>query len=199
MAGRWWRVGFFAGAVLILIGGPQHPNGTMEEMLANPSWVPGHTLVTGGFVAILIGLLLLQREVVLPPRTARWVRLAIIGTTLQVIEMVLHTAAVVDRFNLAAGASTPVLTTHLTLAIVFYPLFAASIIGLIVVAAGEGVLGSRWISIVGMIGALAHGIAAPLVAGLNIERARSLFPGVVLLALWFLAASLWPSRATRRG
>ena len=45
--------------------------------------------------------------------------------------MALHTAAALDHANLMAGRATPILSTHLTLAIVAYPVFAATIIGFI--------------------------------------------------------------------
>ena len=125
-----WRLFVFLGGLLICIGGPMHPGGSMAEMLAHPSWVPGHTLVTLGFAALLAGLVMLARAGTVPQPTRRWLRFAVVGTALQTVEMVLHTAAVVDHGNLVAGRGTPVLSTHLALAVVFYPLFGAAIIAL---------------------------------------------------------------------
>src|ERR1041385_6649289 len=106
-----WRLFFVLSALFILIGGPQHPQGTMAEMLASPSWVPAHSLMLAGFVALLVGLILYGRDASLPERTRKWVRIATIGTALQTVEMALHTAAAVDHANLVAGKATPVLTT----------------------------------------------------------------------------------------
>ena len=64
-----------------------------------------------------------------------------IGTGLQTVEMVLHTAAVVDHSNLVAGNATPVLTTHLAAAVVLYPIFAATFVGLIIVAGARRCVG----------------------------------------------------------
>jgi hypothetical protein len=178
-----WRVFFALSALFILAGGPQHPGGTMAEMLAHPKWVPSHALMLAGFLALLAGLILYQRGVALPERTRKWVRLAAIGTALQAVEMAFHTAASVDHANLMAGRATPVLTTHLWLSVVLYPVFALTVIGLIVAGVRDRALGSPWIAWLGILGALAHGAAAPLVILFEVPWARILFPFLVLLAL----------------
>lgn len=190
-----WRICFFLAAAGILAGGPRHPGGTMAEMISHPDWLLSHVLVLAGFVALLAGLILYARSGALPDGTRRWVRFAVIGTALQVVEMIFHTASMVDHGNLVAGRATPILTTHLVLALLLYPVFAITIIGFIVAAARERTLGSRWIAWIGVLGAAAHGAAPPLVVGLGDERFRILFPMVVLFALWMLLAAVWPLRA----
>jgi len=77
-----WRVFFILAAIFIMVGGPQHPGGTMAEMLTHPKWVPAHLLLLGGFASLLAGLLLFRRKASLPERTLWWLRLAIVGTAL---------------------------------------------------------------------------------------------------------------------
>jgi len=166
----------------------------MAEMLAHPKWVPAHALMLAGFLALLAGLILYQRSIALPDRTRRWVRLAAVATALQAVEMAFHTAAFVDHANLVAGRATPVLTTHLWLAVVLYPVFGLAVVGLIVAATRDRALGSPWIAWLGILGALAHGAAAPLTILTAIPWARMLFPFLILLALWLLLAALWPLR-----
>ena len=190
-----WRLCFIVSALFLIAGGPQHPGCEMHEMLANPKWVPAHTLLLAGFVTLLVGLLLYKRATSLPDATRRWLRLAIIGTVLQTIEMAFHTAAVVDHDHLVAGQSTPVLTTHLWLAVIFYPIFGLTIIGFIIAGMRDHVIGSPWIGWLGIAGALANGAAPPLVVLLKIEAARILFPLLLLFALWLILAGLWPLRA----
>lgn len=190
-----WRVPVLVAGVLVLLGAPRHPRGTMTEMLAHPDWVMAHTLVLAGFVVLLAGLVMLRRGGAHPARTAWWLRFAVIATALQALEMAVHTAAVVDHASLAAGRATPVLSTHLALSVVIYPLFGAAIVGLIVAAARERAAGSWWIAWLGIIGATAHGLAAPLVVLSGDTRFAILFPGIALLALWMVLASLWPVRA----
>ncbi len=194
-----WRLFFILSALLMMIGGPQHPQGTMGEMLAHPKWVPSHALLLAGFVAMLVGLILFERAGSLPDRTRTWVRYAVIGTALQAVEMAFHTASSVDHANLMAGRATPILTIHLWLAVVLYPIFAVTTVGLILAGARDRVLGSPWIAWLGILGAVAHGAAAPLVVALGILQASFLFPLLLLVALWLLLAALWPVRATAGG
>ena len=188
-----WRPAFVLAAVLLLVGGPQHPDGTLEEMLGHPAWVRSHSLMLAGFVAFFVGLLALRATPSLPDRTRRWTRYALVGTTLQIVEMVLHTAAVVDHGNLVAGAATPVLTTHLAASVAFYPAFSAPVIGLIVVAARDGILGSSWISWIGVVGLAANGMAPALVLS-GVEDARYLFRLLLLFAVWLILSSVWGVR-----
>ena len=189
-----WRLFFILSALFLMAGGPQHPGGTMAEMLGDRKWVPAHSLLLAGFVTLFAGLLLYQRTPLLPDRTRRWLRFAVIGTILQAIEMAFHTAAVVDHDHLVAGIGTPVLTTHLWLAIFFYPIFGLTFGGFIIAGMRDRVLGSPWIGWLGILGLLANGLAPPLVVLLKVEGARILFPLLLLFALWLILAGLWPIR-----
>lgn len=194
-----WRPIFFVSALLIMAGGARHPRGgTMEAMLGDASWVPSHSFLLAGFVALLAGLIVYGRTPSLPPRTRRWLRIAIAGTVLQVVEMAMHTAAVVDHANLVAGKATPVLTTHLWMSIVLYPVFAATVAGFIVATALDRSLGSRWIAWLGLIGLAAHGAAPTLVLVLSVPGAGILFPMLLLFALWLALAALLPVRTSAR-
>lgn len=187
-----WRLFFILSAVFIMAGGPQHPGGTMAEMLADRKWIPAHSLLLAGIVTLAAGLLLYSRTALLPSRTRRWLRLAIIGTILQAIEMAFHTAAMVDHDHLVSGAATPVLTTHLWLSIICYPIFGLTFGGFLIAGMRDRVLGSLWIGWLGLAGLVANGLAPPLVVLLNIEEARILFPLLFLFALWLILAGLWP-------
>ncbi|MEO8432505.1 MAG: hypothetical protein ABI592_13415 [Acidobacteriota bacterium] len=189
-----WRICFILGAVFIAAGGPQHPRGTMEQMLADPKWVPAHLLLLAAFLLLLAGLVLFGRSRPLPDRTRRWVRFATLGTVLQAIEMALHTAAAVDHDALATGHATPILSTHLTIAVLCYPLFSAALIGLVVAGVRDRTLGSPWFAWLGVLGLLGHGAAAPLVVAFHIEGARALFPLLLGFALWMFLAGLIGSR-----
>jgi uncharacterized membrane protein YeaQ/YmgE (transglycosylase-associated protein family) len=121
-------------------------------------------------------------------------RLALAGAALQAVEMALHTAAALDHANLMAGRPTPILSTHLALAVAAYPLFAAAIIGFMAAGVRERAIGSPWIVWIGVLGALGHGLAAPLAALTGVPWARSLFPAVIGLAIWLMLAGLLPRR-----
>jgi hypothetical protein len=79
--------------------------------------------------------------------------------------------------------------------VILNPVFAATIIGFIVATARDRTLASPWIAWLGILGAAAHGLSAPLVVGLRIYQARILFPMLLLLAIWLALAAVWPRRA----
>jgi hypothetical protein len=192
---RIWRALFVVGGILYLWGSAQHPRGTMAEMMAAPAWVPGHTTVFVGLLVLTLGLVQFRRTARASASMDRWLLLAIVTTALEAVEMGVHTVAYVDVDALALGHSTPVLTTHLWLATLIYPLFAVSLMGLIGLGQREGSLGSPRIGWIGMLGAAAHGIVMWLVYMFEIGWAPVLFPlAAISLSLWFMLASVWPSR-----
>lgn len=191
-----WRAFFIIGGIFLFIGGPQHPGGTMLEMLNDPAWIPAHTWVFFGLLAWTIGLWQFRRSSPASPTLDRWLTFAFVMTLAQTAEMGLHTMAYVDKDALALGESTPVLTTHMWLTAVVYPIFAVSMIGLIWTGQRERLLGSPWIGWIGMIGAVGHGLAGLFVAGFDMAWARPLFPLLVALALWFVLAGFWSIRKT---
>lgn len=200
-----WRGLFVLAGVLIVIGGMNHPRDpSMAAMLANPDWVWSHTVLLFGFLALVGGLVLYGRATERPPRTRRWLKWAVIGSVLQSIEMVLHTASVVDAEHLAAHAATPVLNVHLTMTVLFYPIFAATVIGFILATVRDRSLGSPWLAWLGILGAAAHGtapllvIALPFLFDVTIPQAGILFPMLMLFALWLVISGLWPLRTTAR-
>ena len=191
---RFWRALFVVGGFLYLWGSAQHPRGTMAEMMAAPAWVPGHTTVFVALLVLTLGLVLLRRTVRASASMDRWLLYSIVATALEAVEMGVHTVAYVDVEALTLGHSTPVLTSHLWLATLVYPLFAVSLIGLIRLGQRQGLLGSPWISWIGMLGAAAHGIVMWLVYIFEIFWAPILFPvAAVSLSLWFMLAGVWPS------
>ena len=189
-----WRLFFVLAALFLLNGGPRHPRGGMEVMLGHPDWVLSHVLLLAGYLLSLVGLILFRKNPSLPERTLRWARFAIIGTALQAVEMIFHTAAVVDHGNLLAGHSTPILSTHFVLSLFVHPLFAIGVIGLIIAGVRDRSLGSPWIAWLGILGATAHALAPLAVIVLKIPGANILFAMLMFLALWYLLAAFWPSR-----
>lgn len=185
-----WRFGFVGAGLLILIGSPMHPGGTMEEMLADPRWLPGHLLVFAGFVSMTFGIVALRADA--PVHLRSVLRLALFGTMLQAVEMFVHAMAYVDLGALREARSTPVLGTHLFMTPLFYPLFAATTIALIVRGAARRALGSWWIAPIGILGVAAHGLAGLLVGGFDVMWARPLFIGIAPTGLWLLLAGVWP-------
>jgi hypothetical protein len=190
-----WRILFAAAGVLMVAGGPRHPGGSMLEMLRHPDWFMAHALVTLGYGTMLAGLVAFARTYAKTPAMKRWTRLAIVGTALQALEMAVHTAAMVDAEHLAAGHATPVLTTHLAMSMVFYPLFGVTSAAFFVKGMRERAIGSPWFVWIGVIGTLANGIAPILVGLFGWMEARILFAFMIGIAIWLLLAAVWPTFA----
>lgn len=94
--------------------------------------------------------------------------------------------AYVDLQNLLAGQPTPVLTPHMVMALIIYPVFGVLFGGFIIAAARDRALGSIWIAPVGILGALAHGAAGLLTIGFGIPWAGIGFPLFMLVMIWGL-------------
>lgn len=189
---RLWRPLLALGGIFVVVGGPMHPGGTMAEMLADPAWIPSHAWVLAGFVTLSLAFWGFWRGVAVSPAMRRWAGLAFWATLLQTVELLFHHFSYLDLERLVAGQSTPILSTHLALALVVYPLFAILVIGAIIVGARTGELGRMWFAPIGVIGAAAHGLAPLLVLTFEIEQARILFPMVMLLALWGVLTAFMP-------
>lgn len=167
----------------------------MLEMLMHHDWFMAHALVTLGYGTMVAGLVGFSRTDANSPAMRRWTRLAIVGTALQTVEMAVHTAAMVDAGNLAAGRATPVLTTHLAMSVVFYPLFAITSAAFFIKGMRERAIGAPWIVWIGVIGTVANGIAPILVGLFGWMEARILFAFMIGIAIWLLLAAVWPTSA----
>jgi hypothetical protein len=198
-----WRVLFVLGAALVFFGGSMHPRGHMAQMLVDPKWLPGHSMAAVGFLVLSLGLARYRRAAAPDERTRWWARAATVTMALEAVEMTVHTLAYVDAGALPAtafhaGMATPVLTTHLWMATLIYPLSGLTLIGLIWTGIRQRSLGSPWIGWIGMIGAAAHAAVMPLVFLLRVPEAGILFPLMTLFTtLWFVLAGVWPKRQGR--
>lgn len=195
-----WRALFILGAVLVSAGGSMHPRGTMAEMLADPIWFRGHATSALGYLALCAGLAMFRRDAAPPERTRWWAGMAAVLMGFEAVEMTVHTFAYVDAAAAAdrvhgATMATPVLTTHLWMATIIYPLTGIAMIALIWTGMRERSLGSPWIGWLGMLGAAAHAAVMPLVFLLDMLEFGILFPMILFLTLWFMMAGLWPRRS----
>ena len=192
-----WRVLFAVAGAMMVAGGPRHPLGSMLEMLMHHDWFMAHALVTLGYGAMVAGLVAFSSTAANTPALRSWTRFAIVATALQTLELAVHTVAMVDAGNLAAGHATPVLTTHLAMSMVFYPLFGVASAAFFIKAMRERAIGSPWFVWIGVIGTLANGIAPILVGLFGWMEARILFTFMIGIALWLLLAAVWPAYARR--
>lgn len=167
----------------------------MHGMLVNPNWFPSHLAMLIGFGLMALGIMRFRRIMPHSPAVRRWSGLAAIGLVLQTVEMAFHLASMVDADKLAAGLATPILSTHIVLALTIYPLLAILMSGLIVAAARTRELGNPWVAPLGIAGLVAQAVAVVLVVGFDMLAARIGFPMVMLFAIWTVVVSLMPSRS----
>lgn len=188
-----WRILLGLGGIVMAIGGPLHPTGeTMHSMLVDPNWFPSHLAQLIGFALMTLGIVRFRAQP-LSPAVRRWSGLGALAMGLQTIEMAFHLASMVDADNLAAGAATPVLSTHIFLAVTIYPLLAILMGGLIIVAGRTRELGNALIAPLGVAGLVAQAVAVVLVAVFDMQAARIGFPLVMLFAAWTVIASAMKS------
>ncbi|MBI3968654.1 MAG: hypothetical protein HY329_23715 [Chloroflexi bacterium] len=205
-ASSWlWRSLLVGAAVLLFLGGPLHPKpdpgvsfeAASAKMLADPGWVPSHGLMLATHVLLAFGFFGLTRRVRLSgaARIAGW--FAVVGAALSAIEMSFHLGAVVELDALVAGRPTPIFLTHLVLATLAQPLLGFSVAALAVLGARRRGVIDLVIGLIGAIGGLAHGLAAPIVVATRDQSFSFLFPGVVLLTPWLLWIAARSMRSTR--
>ncbi len=194
-----WRLALVGSGVLSAIGGPMHPGSDSEEpirdelatMTADPSWVPGHSLIAVGTFLMAVGLWGAWRTQAWP-RAGRVVAVAAVAVSVYVLETIAHLAAVVDSEELASGEAAPVAFTHLTMAAVLYPVTGVAVVALAVTLARRQWRGAAVaLAVPGVVGGVAHASAVPLTLLLPDAEITPVFAVAgMMLALWSIAAGL---------
>lgn len=194
---RPWRLLFLAGGLLTFVGGAMHPEApdgltfrqNLAVMMDDPTWVPGHALTAIGAALLLAGFVVLRRRGGWPS-VARLLPVAIVTAAIYTLELVVHTASVVDKDELASGDMGLVTVTHLALAVVGYPLF-----GLATAAIAWRLLRTwpvpLWpFAVLGIVGGVSNALAAPLTILPEEPDFAVFFPiGGIGTALWYVAAA----------
>ena len=188
-----WRPLFAAAGVLLAVGGSMHPEADdalefkeqLVVMMSNSSWVPGHSLMALSSMVLVAGLLLARRDSAWAA-AGRLLPLAVVAAAVNSVELVLHTASVVDKDQLAAGGMPPVAFAHLALAVVAYPLFGLTMAALAWRMAGSWAVPLRAVSAAAVLGGVANAVAAPATILLREPAFSVLFTGAVALALWMV-------------
>ena len=122
----------------------------------------------------------------MPLRVRRVAWLVAAASVIATIEMIFHLAAMTEAEPLRLGASVPLLTTHMRLALLAYHSFGISVAALAI--AGVRRLAPIWFMPLGVVGGALHAIAGPLVVLTRDQRYSPLFVGAAALAIWSAAA-----------
>lgn len=187
-----------AGGVLLLAGGPLHPDGTgatVEEhlatMLAAPGWGLSHLLLLVGAVLALAGFVAARRDGSFGPQVTRLLPVVIVGWALGVLDAVPHLLASHDHGALVAGGPTPVLDVHLVLQTVAVP--AVGLTGALValaVARSDRTVAAVALGVVGALGGIGYAAAGVLVPLTWDVRFSALFPLQAGLAVWLVGTAV---------
>ncbi len=163
-------------------------------MMDDGTWVLGHALLAVGSALFFAGLLVVRR-------TGAWsaashaLRFAVVATVINTLELVFHTAAVIDKDALAGGDWPPLALIHLGLAVIAYPLFGAAVVWLAWRLLRTWNLPLRVFSVAGIVGGIANALAAPLTILLRDPDYAFLFPiGGIGISLWLTVVGLAGSR-----
>jgi len=190
-----WRPLLVAAGVLSVIGGGTHPsaptdlsfNDNLAVMMEQGAWVPSHLLLAAGYALLFAGLFVVRREGAWPIGS-RLLTFAVAVAALNLVEMLVHTAAFVDRQELAADESAPVAFTHLGLAAVAYPLLGIAVVLLALQLARVTWL--RALAVVGVIGGAANALAMILAITTGGNDFDFFFPiGAIATAVWLVGVS----------
>jgi hypothetical protein len=180
------------------VGGSLHPHDAKESLtdtllglLSSPAWGVSHVLIITGVVLVVLGLAGARRERLFPDQVRLWLTLAIVCWAISVVELVPHLLAGSEHHALEAGESTPMLTTHLTLSVVTGPLLGLSVAALAVAVARAARTVPAWLlAVVGVLGGLVFGAAAPVVAVTQNPALTALFSADALVSVWLVGTAL---------
>ena len=195
---RWPAVLLGLGGLLTAVGGSLHPHDAQETLtdtlvglLSSPAWGTSHLLILAGVLLVVAGLAGARRERLFPDQVRGWLTVAIVCWAIAVVELVPHLLAGSEHHALEAGEATPMLTTHLTLSVVTEPLLGLSIAALAVaVARAAHTVPASLLAVVGVVGGVVFGAAAPLVAVTQDPAFTALFSADALISVWLVGTAL---------
>jgi hypothetical protein len=186
------------GGLLMAAGGNLHPRAeratvrdTLADMLGSPAWNLAHLLILAGLVISVGAFVIARRAHAFAPSVDRWLTVAIVGWGLASIELVPHLLAVRDLEALHHHEATPILDTHLMLAVGATPALGLSAVALAVATARAARTVPAWILAgIAAVGGTAYAAAGPLIQFLAIPELSVLFAGQSFIAVWLIGTAV---------
>ncbi len=186
------------GGLLMAAGTNLHPRAeratvrdSLADMLGSPVWNLSHLLILAGLVMSVGAFVIARRERAFGASVERWLTVAIVAWGLASIELVPHLLAVRDLEALHHHEATPILDTHLMLAVGSTPALGLSAVALAVSIARAARTVPAWILAgIASIGGIAYAAAGPLIQILAIPEVSVLFAGQLLIALWIIGTAV---------
>ena len=193
-----WRLALVASGIVMLAGGPMHPesdarHSLREElavMTAHPDWVPAHVLIMVSTVLLAAGLVVAYRRKAWPgvQRALGFAALAVSG---YVVETGFHLAAAVDSDALHHGQAAPVAFTHIGLSLLLYPITGLAVAYLAARQLADWRGPRRFAGLPGVVGGLLHAVSVPRTLAFPDTELTPAFAGSsILFAVWALVTGL---------
>ena len=186
---------FLAGGLLMAAGGGLHPTGTGDTVDAHllsmfdaALWPLSHWVLLAGAVAGFLAFVWAWRTHAFGPRVQRWLPVVAAAWAVGAAELVPHLLAANDAHALAHHESTPMLDTHLSLAVIAGPAVGALVAIIVARAARSRV---AWVlAAVAVVGGLLYAAASPLIVLTDDPAYSVLFAAQTGLAVWLLGTGV---------
>ena len=187
-----------AGGLLVALGGNLHPRGkgatlreTLAEMLSSPAWNAAHLLSLAGLVVSVGAFVIARQARAFAPSVDRWLSVAAVCWALASVELIPHLLAVRDLDALHEHHDTPILDTHLWLAVFATPLIGLSAVALAIAVARSARTAPAWILAgIATVGGVAYALASPLIRLVGNPELSVLFAGQALIAVWLIGTAV---------
>ena len=187
---------FVLGGVAFFTGGAMHPtdSGTgskvaqLHEMLVDDKWYPSHALLLVAMVSFAVAVLSIRRRGDLTGAMAAVTRVASVIAVFAAVGMAVHLFSALGADGIADGQQTLVSRVAALNEMLVAAPWALSIAALAVVGGLTRSLGNPVTLALGLVGGLAHALAAATIA--YTDRFDGLFPVGSLIGVWALIVGL---------
>ncbi len=184
------------GGVTFFAGGATHPGDSGEgskvsqlrEMLVDSMWYPSHTLLLVAMACFAAGIVAIRLRGGVDAGTAKVVRVVSVIAVVAALGMTVHLFAATEAEALADGDKTFMYHLFAWIETLVNPLWALGIAALAVAGGLSRTLGNPMTLVLGVVGGLAHALAAATIA--FTDRFDALFPVGSLLGVWGVVVGL---------
>ena len=189
---------FLAGGLLTAVGGGLHPTGSGDtvdahllSMFDSPQWPLSHWVLLAGAAASFLAFVWAWRTQAFGPRVQRWLPIVATAWGVGAAELVPHLLAASDAHALAHHDATPMLDTHLSLAVLAGPAVGLSGALVAVVIARAARSRIAWVlAAFAVVGGLLYGAATPLIVLTDDPAFSVLFAAQTGLAVWLIGTGV---------
>lgn len=184
--------GFFAAGGLHPAGRPgQDFDQAIVSMLGSPMWPVAHWIAVVSALIAALALFLLIDQPEESRAAAAGLRLGVLAAVFMAVEFTIELAARADVARIASGQPAPLLALVDAMQAIGFPALA---VAFILIATGTRWT-PRWVTVLGVIGAVALAIGGFVVQGMHVAPLGPVFLVGNLLPIWMVWAGVTRARA----